>query len=126
MKGKMISEFGLSGYNIITNQLEKLEKRKANLDDQEDLLILEKERNLELQEFVINKEEMMEALTKELSLVKVATKEKESEVDCAKTSIVGLAKAKDALESNISSLKVQNQELQVQFENCKNSITSSL
>jgi hypothetical protein len=48
MKSKMISEFGLNGYNIITKLIEKLEKRKSTLDAQEDLLILEKERSLEL------------------------------------------------------------------------------
>jgi hypothetical protein len=42
-KNKIISEFGLSGYNIITKLMEKLEKRKSTLDAQEDLLILEKE-----------------------------------------------------------------------------------
>jgi hypothetical protein len=49
MKNKMIKEFGLNGYNVITKLMEKLDKRKATLDAQEDLLILEKERNLELQ-----------------------------------------------------------------------------
>jgi hypothetical protein len=49
MKSKMISEFGLNGYNIITKLMEKLEKREATLHAQEDLLILKKERNLELQ-----------------------------------------------------------------------------
>jgi hypothetical protein len=126
MKNKMINEFGTNGYNVITKLMEKLDKRKATLDAQEDLLILEKERNLELQELVINKDEILEALTIELSLIKAIIEEKESELDCAKTSIVGLAKAKDALESNISSLKVQNQEVQVQLDNCKNSITSPL
>jgi hypothetical protein len=126
MKNKMINEFGTNGYNVITKLMEKLDKRKATLDAQEDLLILEKERNLELQELVINKDEILEALTIELSLIKATIEEKESELDCAKTSIVGLAKAKDALESNISSLKVQNQEVQVQLDNCKNSITSPL
>jgi hypothetical protein len=38
---------------------------------QEDFLILEKARNLELQKLIINKDEMLETLTKELSLVKV-------------------------------------------------------
>jgi hypothetical protein len=44
MKNKMIKEFGLNGYNVITKLMEKLDKRKATLDAQEDLLILEKER----------------------------------------------------------------------------------
>jgi hypothetical protein len=81
MKEKMISEFGLNGYNVITKLMEKLYKRKATLDAQEDLLILEKERNLKLQELVINKDEMLEALTKELSLIEVIIEEKESELD---------------------------------------------
>jgi hypothetical protein len=36
---------------------------------------------------------MLEALTKELSLVKATIEENESDLDCGKTSIVGLAKA---------------------------------
>src|SRR6187455_3286294 len=71
MKNKMIKEFGLNGYNVITKLMEKLDKRKEILDAQEDLLILEKERNLELQELLFNKDEMLEALTKEVSLIKI-------------------------------------------------------
>jgi hypothetical protein len=125
MKTKMISEFGLNGYNIITKLMEKLENRKATLV-QEDLLILEKERNLELQELIINKDEMLETLTKELSLVKVTLEEKNCELSCAKTSFVGLANAKEALETNLSCLKVQSQELQVQLDTLKTTTTSSL
>jgi hypothetical protein len=44
--------------------MEKLDKRIASLDAQEDLLILEKERNLELQGLISNKGEMLEVLTK--------------------------------------------------------------
>jgi hypothetical protein len=57
MKDKMISKFSFNGYNIITKLTDKLEKRKTTLDAKEDLLILEKKRNLELQELVINKDE---------------------------------------------------------------------
>jgi hypothetical protein len=64
MKNKMIKEFGLNGYNVITKLMKKLDKRKATLDAQEDLLILEKERNLELQGLLSNKGEMLEVLTK--------------------------------------------------------------
>jgi hypothetical protein len=77
MKNKMIKEFGLNGYNVITKLMEKLDKRKATLDAQEDLLILEKERNLELQELLSNKDEMLEVLTKEISLAKVTIEDKE-------------------------------------------------
>jgi hypothetical protein len=58
MKNKMINEFGLNGYNVITKLMEKLKRRKATLDAQEDLLVLEKERNLELQGLISNKDEM--------------------------------------------------------------------
>jgi hypothetical protein len=44
MQNKMINYFSLNGYNIITKLMEKLEKRKAALVAQEDLLILEKEK----------------------------------------------------------------------------------
>jgi hypothetical protein len=44
----------------------------------------------------------------------------------AKSSIVDLVNTKDALETNLSCLKVQSQELQVQIDTLKNSATSSL
>jgi chromosome segregation ATPase len=126
IKNKMIKEFGLNGYNVITKLMEKLDKIKATLHAQEDLLILEKERNLELQEFLSDKGEMLEVLTKEISLAKVTIEDKEKEMTNVKTSILSLAKEKDALESSLSCLIVQNQELQVQLENCKNFNNSSL
>ena len=86
MKNKMIKEFGLNGYNVITKLMEKLDKRKATLDAQEDLLILEKERNLELQELIHNKDEMLDVLTKEVSLVKITIENKDKEVINMKTS----------------------------------------
>jgi hypothetical protein len=124
MKNKMVSEFGLNGYNIITKLMEKLKNRKATLVAQEELLILEKEINLELQELIINKEEMLETLTKELPLVKVTIEEKNDDLSSAKTSIVGLDNAKEALKTNISCLKVHSQELQVQLDTLKTTTTS--
>jgi hypothetical protein len=97
MKNKMIKEFGLNGYNVITKLMEKVEKRKATVDAQEDLLILKKERNLELQGLITNKDEMLEASTKEMSLVKITIKDKEDEISYAKSSIVNLVKAKKHL-----------------------------
>jgi hypothetical protein len=126
MKSKMISEFGLNGYNITTKLIQKLEKRKATLDAEKDLLILEKERNLELQGLITSKDEMLSALTEKVSIAKVTIEDKEDELSCAKVTIVGLASAKETLESSISSLKVQNQELQVQIDKCKISTTSLL
>ena len=69
LRNKMIKEFGINGYNIITKLMEKLEKRKMTLESQEDLLILEKERNLELQKSIDDKDEEIEKLTRKLLLV---------------------------------------------------------
>jgi hypothetical protein len=124
MKNKMIKEFGLNRYNVITKLMEKLYKRKATLDAQEDLLILEI--NLELQGLLSNKDEMLEVLTKEMSLVKITIEDNNKEIAIAKTSIVSLANEKEALESSLLSLTAQNQELQVQLETCKNFTNSSL
>jgi hypothetical protein len=69
---------------------------------------------------------MLSALTEEASIAKVIIEDKEDELSCAKVTIVGLASAKETLESSISSLKVQNQELLVQIDKCKISTTSLL
>ncbi|WVZ96452.1 hypothetical protein U9M48_042090 [Paspalum notatum var. saurae] len=57
------------------------------LVDQEDLLILEKERNLELQGTLTKENEKVEALTRELSLAKAAMEEKDVELAKAKSSM---------------------------------------
>jgi hypothetical protein len=71
-------------------------------------LSFKKERNVELQELVINKHEMLEASTKESSLVIVTLEEMNGELSHAKSYIVDLVNAKDALETNLSCFKVQN------------------
>jgi hypothetical protein len=126
MKNKMINEFALNGYNIIAELMEKLEKRKATLDAQEYLLILEKERNLELQGLLTKGVEMLSNLTNEASIAKATIEDKEDELSNAKDVIIDVANVKEALELSISSLTIQNQELQVQLEKCKNFSTTLL
>jgi len=46
----MIKKFGKESYKQIKKLVEKLEKKKEILKEKEDLLILEKERNLSLEE----------------------------------------------------------------------------
>jgi hypothetical protein len=48
MEANMIKKFGRKGHKEIKNLLDKLEKKKEILHEQEDLIILEKERNLAL------------------------------------------------------------------------------
>ena len=49
--------------------MEKLEKKEMTLEAQEELLILEKERNLELQKSIDDKDEEIKNLTRKLLLV---------------------------------------------------------
>ena len=116
LRNKIIKEFGINGYNIITILMEKLEKRKMTLEAQEDLLILEKERNLELQKSIDDKDEEIEKLTRKLLLVNSTMEEKEVELSKATNSIVDLRSANELLQSNISSLRVPYQELEVKFD----------
>ena len=46
----MINEFGKKSFKQIKKLMKKLEKKKESLEKQEDLLILEKDRNLALEE----------------------------------------------------------------------------
>jgi chromosome segregation ATPase len=88
------------------------------------LLILEKERNLELQELIVGKDEMVEALTKELSLLKTTMEKKDIEISHTKFSIVDLESAKDTLKANLSCLKVHYQELEEQLDTLENTTFS--
>ena len=116
LRNKMIKEFGINGYNIITKLMEKLEKKKMTLEAQENLLILEKERNLELQKSIDDKDEEIKNLTRKLLLVNSTMEEKEVELSKATNSIVDLRSANELLQSNISSLRVPYQELEVKFD----------
>jgi hypothetical protein len=69
---------------------------------------------------------MLEALTNELSLAKATMEKKDVKLSHIKTSMVDHGCAKDALESNLSCLKVDHQELEVELDNLKNTTTSSL
>jgi hypothetical protein len=125
LRNKMIKEFGINGYNIIIKLMEKLEKRKMTLEAQEDLLILEKERNLELQRSIDDKDEEIENLTRKLLLVNSTMEEREVELSKATNSIVNLKGANELLQSNISCLNVRNQELEVKFDTFWKSISST-
>lgn len=55
------------------------------------MLNLLKKRNLELQKLVINKDKLLEAFTKELSLVKVTIEEKDSTIKMDPQKVVIIA-----------------------------------
>jgi hypothetical protein len=58
---------------------------------------------------ITSKDEMLNVLIKEVSIANITIEDKETELSCVKVFIVGLANAKETLESSISSFKVQNQ-----------------
>ncbi|KAG2606429.1 hypothetical protein PVAP13_4NG220911 [Panicum virgatum] len=70
LKENMIKKFGKLGYKQIKKLMEKLEKKKEILREQEELLILEKERNLALEESLAKKKDKVEKLAMDLSLAK--------------------------------------------------------
>src|SRR6266542_5527433 len=73
----MIKEFDLNGYHVIKKLMKKSEKREMSLKKQEDLLVLEKERNLTLEASLAKENEKVKELTRELSLDKASIKEKD-------------------------------------------------
>ncbi|KAJ1289381.1 hypothetical protein BS78_02G159800, partial [Paspalum vaginatum] len=103
----MIKEFGLNGYNIIKKLMKKLEKRKMTLDKQEDLLILEKERNLALKKSLAKDKEKLEELTRELSLAKSTIEERDENLAKANSSMDNLKSANVELQESLSSLNVR-------------------
>ena len=62
-KENMIKKFGKEGYKQIKKLVEKLEKKKETLREKEDLLILEKERNISLEESLAKEKDKVEKLT---------------------------------------------------------------
>jgi hypothetical protein len=92
------------------------------LVDQEELLILEKERNLDLQKSLASEHEKMEALTKELSLANAAMEAKDFELANAMASMVDQKNVNDVLKVIVSCLKVDNKDLKAQVDTL--SITS--
>jgi hypothetical protein len=74
MENNMIKKFGKKGHKEIKRLLDKLEKKKEILHKQEDLLILEKERNLALAKSLAEEKAKVEKLTTDLSLANDSNK----------------------------------------------------
>jgi hypothetical protein len=60
MEDNMIKKFGKKSHKEIKNLLDKLEEKKEILHEQEDLLILEKERNLALEKSLVEEKAKVE------------------------------------------------------------------
>src|SRR5438128_6143322 len=114
-KDIMIREFGMKDYKVIKKLMEKLEKRKISLEMQEDLLVLEKERNLALETSLAKENEKMDELAKELSLANDSIEEKMIDIAKANSSIDSLKDANVILQENLSCLEGRYKDLEVQF-----------
>ena len=93
--------------------MKKLEKRDMSLEKQEDLLVLEKERNLALEASLAEEKEKVEKLTWELSLAKASIEEKDVDLAKANSSIDSLKGANETLQENFSCLEVRYKDLEV-------------
>jgi hypothetical protein len=97
----MIKEFGKKGFKEIKNLMEKLEKKRECLDRQEDLLILQKERNLALEKALAEEKVKVEKLAIDLSL--------------ANDSNERLSKENTLINETLASVKATHSELQESF-----------
>src|SRR6266540_6297538 len=111
----MIREFGLNSYHVIKKLMKKLEKREMSLEKQEDLLVLEKERNLALEISLAKANERVEELTRELSLANDSIEKKDVEIAKANSSIDSLKVVNETLQEDFSCLEVRYKDLEVQF-----------
>ena len=110
-----IREFGINGYHVIKKLMKRLEKREISLEKQEDLLVLEKERNLALEISLAKENERVEELTRELSLANNSIEKKDVEIAKANSSIDSLKVVNVSLQENLSCLEVRYKDLEVQF-----------
>ena len=91
--------------------METIEGQEEILEKQEDLLILEKERNLELEEILTKEKEKVEKLTKDL--------------DLAKISIASLESSNSTFQEKLLSSDETHKTLEVQTDTLKNSTPTS-
>jgi 23S rRNA-/tRNA-specific pseudouridylate synthase len=90
MESNMIKKFGKKGHKEIKKFLDKLEEKKEILHEQEDLLILEKERNLALEKSLAEEKAKVEKLTTHLSLANDSNKRMSKDCTFANESLASI------------------------------------
>jgi hypothetical protein len=90
MEANMIKTFGKKGHKEIKKLLDKLEEKKEILHEQENLLILEKERNLTLEKSLAEEKAKVEKLTTDLSLANDSNKRMSKDYNLANKSLASL------------------------------------
>lgn len=105
--------------------MDKLEKKKEILREKEDLLVLEKERNLSLEESLAKEKDKVEKLATDLSLANDSNVTMSKDHALAKDSLVSLKNAHSELQERHSRLKDINKELEVSYSTFWERIKSS-
>jgi hypothetical protein len=104
MEANMIKNFGKKGHKKIKKLLDKLEKKKEILHEQEDFLILEKERNLALEKSLAEEKAKVEKLTTDLSLANDSNKRMSKNYTLANKSLASLKATHSELQLSLSYL----------------------
>ena len=115
LKENMIKKFGKLGYKQIKKLMEKLEKKKEILREQEELLILEKERNLVLEESLAKKKDKVEKLATDLSLANDSNVRMSKDHALANDSLASLKNAHSELQERHSRLEDIYKNLEVNY-----------
>jgi hypothetical protein len=102
----IIMKFGKKGHKEIKKLLDKLEEKKEILHEQEDLLILEKERNLALEKSLAEEKAKVEKLTTDLSSANDSNKRMLKDYTLANESLASLKATHSELQSSLSCLKL--------------------
>jgi hypothetical protein len=102
IEANMIKQFSKKGYRETKRLLEKLEKKKVSLHEQEDLLILEKERNLALERHLAEEAAKEEKLITDLSLASNSNKRMSKDYTLANESLSSLKATNSGLQSSFS------------------------
>jgi hypothetical protein len=115
IKENMIKEFGKKGYKGTKKLMRKLEKKKETLHRQEDLLILEKERNLALEKALAEEKGKVEKLTIDLSLSNDSYVRMSKECALANDSLGQLKNSHSIFQESFSCLEVKYKDLEVNY-----------
>jgi uncharacterized protein (DUF3084 family) len=115
MEANIINKFGKKGHKEIKKLLYKLEKNKEILHEQEDLLILEKERSLALEKSLAEERDKVEKLTTDLSLANDSNKRMSKDYTLANESLASLKATHSELQSSLSCLTEKYKTLEANY-----------
>jgi uncharacterized protein (DUF3084 family) len=115
MEDNMIKKFGKKGHKEIKKLLDKLEEKKEILHEQEDLLILEKERNLALEKSHAEEKAKVEKLTMDLSLANDSNKRMSKDYTLANESLASLKATHSELQTSLSCLTEKYKNLETNY-----------